>query len=48
MQFFSDFLYKSVSYGYSFELYWQVDVIQMVTQNICLYKEVDKNTLAEI
>ena len=29
-------------YGYSFELHWQVDAIQIGTHNICLYKEVDK------
>ena len=28
--------------GYSFELQWQVNAIQMGTNNICLYKEVDK------
>ena len=39
--FFSDFLYKSICCGYSFELHQQ-DAIQMVTHNICLYKEVDK------
>ena len=38
----SDFLYKSICYGYSFELHWQVDAIQMGTHNMCLYKEVDK------
>ena len=41
---FSDFLYKSICFGYSFELHRQVDAIQMGTHNICLYKEVDKNT----
>ena len=41
---FSDFLYKSIYCGYSFELHRQVDAIQMGTHNICLYKEVDKNT----
>ena len=39
---FSDFLYKRVCFGYSFELYLQVHAIQMGTYNICLYK-VDKN-----
>ena len=42
---FSDFLYKSICCGYSFELHQQlrqVDAIQMGTHNICLYKEVDK------
>ena len=38
----SDFLYKSMCCGYSFELHRQVDAIQMGTHNICLYK-VDKN-----
>ena len=42
MQFFSDFLYKSICCGYSFEFHGQVDAIQMSTHNICLYKEVDK------
>ena len=40
--FLSDFLYKSICCGYSFELHQQVDAIQMGTHNICLYKEVDK------
>ena len=39
---FSEFLYKSICCGYSFELHWQVDAIQMGTHNICFYKEVDK------
>ena len=34
--FFSDFLSKSICYGYSFELHRQVDAIQMGTHNICL------------
>ena len=43
LAFFPDFLYKkSICCGYSFELYRQVDAIQMCTHNICLYKEVDK------
>ena len=46
--FFSDFLYKSICCGYSFELHPQVDAIQMGTHNICFYKEVDKKTLAVI
>ena len=46
--FFSDFLYKSICCGYSFELHRQIDAIQMGTHNICLYKEVDKNALAVI
>ena len=40
--FFSDFLYKSICCGYSFELHRQVDAIQMVTHNICLNEKVDK------
>ena len=39
---FSDFLYKSICCGYSFELHRQVDAIQMGTHNICQYKVVDK------
>ena len=39
---FSDFLYKCICCGYSFELHQQVDAIQMGTHNICLYNEVDK------
>ena len=35
---FSEFLYKSICCGYSFELHWQVDVIQMGTHSICLNK----------
>ena len=42
MFFFSDFLYKSICCGYSFELHRQVNAIQMGTYSICLYKEVDK------
>ena len=38
----SDFLYESRCCGYLFELHRQVDAIQMVTHNILLYKEVDK------
>ena len=38
----SDFLYKTIYCGYSFELHRQADAIQMGTHNICLYKEVDK------
>ena len=34
--FFSDFLYKTICLGYSFELHGQVDAIQMGTHNICL------------
>ena len=40
--FFSDFLYKGICCGYSFELHRLVDAIQMSTHNICLYKEVKK------
>ena len=39
----SDFLYKGICCGYSFELHRQVDAIQMSTHNICFYKEVKKN-----
>ena len=42
MPFFSEFLYKSICCGYSFELHRQVDAIQMGTHSICLYKEVAK------
>ena len=41
--FFSDFLYKSICCGYSFELHRQVNAIQVGTHNVCLYKEEDKN-----
>ena len=39
---FSDFLYKGICCGYSFELHRQDDAIQMSTHNICLYKDVKK------
>ena len=39
---FSDFLYKGICCGYSFELHRLVDAIQMSTHNICLCKEVKK------
>ena len=39
---FSDFLYKGICCGYSFELHRQVDAIQMSTHNISLCKEVNK------
>ena len=39
---FSDFLYKGICCGYSFELHRQVNAIQMSTHNICLHKEVKK------
>ena len=42
MRFFSNFLYKSICCGYSFELHPQVDAIQMGTYNTCLYTEIDK------
>ena len=45
---FSDFLYKSICCGYSFELPRQVEAIQTSTYNICYYKEVDTRTLAVI
>ena len=38
---FSDFVYKSICCGYSFELHRHVDAIQMGTHNRCLYEEVD-------
>ena len=38
----SDFLYKGICCGHSFELHRQVDAIQMSTHNICLFKKVDK------
>ena len=40
--FFLIFCKKKHKLSYSFELHQQVDAIQMVTHNICLYKEVDK------
>ena len=42
IRFFSDFLYKGICCGCSFELHRQVDAIQMSTHNICLHKEVKK------
>ena len=43
MRFFSDFLYKRICCGYSYELHWQVNAIQLSTHNICLYNlEEDK------
>ena len=42
---FSAFLYKTICFGYSFELHQQADAIQMGTHNICLCKEVDKSTV---
>ena len=47
--FFSDFLlYKSICYGYLFEMPRLVEAIQMSSHNICFYKVVDKRTLAVI
>ena len=40
--FFSDFLYKIIGCGYSFELHQQVDAIQTGTHHIYLCQEVDK------
>ena len=42
MRFFSDFLYKGICCGFSFELHRLVDAIQMRAHNICLYKKVNK------
>ena len=42
MVFSSDFLSKSTCCGYSSEVHQQVDAVQKGTNNICLYKEVDK------
>ena len=42
---FSDFFYKGICCGYSFELHQQVDAIQMSTHNICLCKEVRKKCI---
>ena len=47
-QYFSDFLHKSICCWYSSELPQLVEAIQMSTNNICFYKEVDKSTLAVI
>ena len=41
---FSDFLYKSICCGYSFDLHQQVNAIQMGIHNICLYKADKKYT----
>ena len=40
--FFSNFIYKGICCGYSFELHRQVGAIQTSTHNVCLYKEVKK------
>ena len=45
---FSDFLYKNICCGYSFELPRLVEAIQVKSHNICSYKEVDKSTLTVI
>ena len=42
----SEFLYKSICCGYSFELHQKVDAIQMGTHSIYLYKKVDKKYTA--
>ena len=44
----SDFLYKNICCGHSFELPRLVKAIQMSSHNICFYKEVDKSTLTVI
>ena len=41
---FSDFLYKNICCGYSFELPRLVEAIQMSYHNMFIYKEVDKST----
>ena len=45
---FAHFLYKSICYRYSFELFRPVKAIQMSIHNICFYKEVDKRIRAVI
>ena len=35
--FYPNFLYKSICYGYSFELHQQFDVIQLDTHNMCYF-----------
>ena len=45
-QYFSDFLQKNICCWYSYELPRLVEAIEMSTNNIRFYKEVDKNTLA--
>ena len=44
----SDFLYKNMCCGYSFELPRLVVVIQMSSHKICFYEEVDKSALTVI
>ena len=46
--FFSGLLYKSICYGYSFELHRQVNEFKSSNHNICLNKEVAKSTLVVI
>ena len=46
MRLFSDFLYKCICCGYSFELHRQVDAVQVSTHCIPLCKEVDKRYTA--
>ena len=45
---FSDFLYKNICCGHSYELPRLVEAIQMSSHNICFYKGVDKSTLTVI
>ena len=44
---FSDFFYKNICCGDSFELP-RLEAIQMSSHNICFYKEVDKTTMTVI
>ena len=44
----TDFLYKSISCGYLFELHRLVDAIQIGTHNICLYKSISCGYLFEL
>ena len=46
--FFPDFIYKSICFGYSFELPQLVEAIQVSMHNICIYKEVDKSTVCNL
>ena len=45
---FSDFLYKNICCGYSFELPRLVEAIQLSSHNIGFNKELDKSTLTII
>ena len=45
---FSDFLFKNICCGYSFELPGLFKAIQTSSHNIRFYKEVDKSTLTVI